>query len=301
MDFRLFEARRLKASPFLRWAGGKQPFLARYGHLIPDFEGTYHEPFVGSASVFLYVQARQSRPIKARLGDINMPLALTLLAVRDSAYEVSDALQNLAAFYLASDNRVEFYREVRDRYNAALPRPNPADFIFLNRTCWNGLYRVNKAGKFNVPHGAHKGDPTFPTTDELLAVSAALQQASIRSTTWQNSIHSARPGDFVFLDPPYFSDLEQGAKYDRDTFPKLEHIELARSLKTLADNKVDFMLTNSGEEEIAAIYRQHGLHVRVSSVPRFISSITSERTPAAEIIVTPNPLSEMSLFENGSH
>ena len=139
MDFRLFEARRLKASPFLRWAGGKQPFLARYGRLIPDFEGAYLEPFVGSASVFLYVQARQARPIKARLGDINMPLALALLAVRDSAYEVSDAIQNLANTYLYSKDRTQFYREVRERFNANLPRPHPADFIFLNRTCWNGL------------------------------------------------------------------------------------------------------------------------------------------------------------------
>ena len=134
-----------------------------------------------------------------------MPLALTLLAIRDVTYtKVSDAVQNLASEYYSAERRVDFYRLVRERYNAALPRPHPAEFIFLNRTCWNGLYRVNKAGHFNVPHGAHKGEPTFPTTDELLAVSAALQQAAVRSTTWQNTIHSARPGDFVFLDPPYF-------------------------------------------------------------------------------------------------
>lgn len=295
MDFRLFEAQRLQARPFLRWAGGKGAFLIRYGSLIPRFSGAYIEPFVGSASVFFYVQMREDRPIKARLGDVNLQLMNTLLAVRNDASGVSAALADIVRGYVSATSRTEFYNQVRARFNAALPRPEPADFIFLNRTCWNGLYRVNRAGQFNVPHGSHRGDALFPTREELACASAGLQQASLRATTWQNLVGSARAGDFLFLDPPYYSDLEQTAKYDRNGFSEADHRELGQALRRLKAARIDFMLTNSADPDLERMYCDLGLAVHRTTVPRSINSITTERQAAEELIVTPEPLPGLRL------
>src|SRR5262249_12585418 len=147
-------------------------------------------------------------------------LIRTFLAVRDDCAAVSERLSILQAGYSAANDKSGFYYELRHRYNATLPSVDPATFIFLNRTCWNGLYRVNRQGEFNVPYGAPKTDIVIPSVGDLERTSAALLQAKIRATTWENTIALAEAGDFVFLDPPYFSDLTGTVrtKYQRQPF-----------------------------------------------------------------------------------
>jgi DNA adenine methylase len=272
----------------LRWAGGKQNFLARFGDCLPRFEGHYFEPFLGGGSTFFYLQRRHRGPLEATLGDKNAQLIMTFGAVRSDPERTFSELQDLRALLDAAEEPRDVYYRVRDDYNAELPRPAAAKFIFLNRLCWNGLYRVNQKGQFNVPYGRPKPSNSFPTLDELRAASAALTRVRLRATSWETTIAAARPGDFIFLDPPYYSDVTvEDTKYGRKRFGLDEHERLAARLVSLSRRDVGFVLTNSGEPEMVALYEDAGLSVTRVLSPRTISSKVNDRTPVAEVIVSP--------------
>lgn len=276
------------AEPFLRWAGGKRAFLQQFARRIPAFEGKYIEPFLGSGAVFFQVLKTQSRLCQALLADINTQLIRCFAAVQRDPATVYERLEDLQRRYSATQNKSDFYYEMRNIYNALLPRVDAATFIFLNRTCWNGLYRVNSKGKFNVPYGAPKTEQVIPTQETLLNAAAALTQAELRATTWQNSVAQAEPGDFLFLDPPYYSDLEkEDTKYQRKQFGLRDHRELAETLATLSENRVSFILTNSGEPEMVDLYRSTGLSVQIIWIPRAINSKTDQRKAVPELVVQP--------------
>lgn len=276
------------AKPFLRWAGGKQPFLLKHPSIVPAFTGKYLEPFLGGGSVFFHIMRTQHRPCPAILGDINRELIRAYAAIREDPDVVSSALESFQAGYSAASDKAEYYNSMRQLYNAQRPRVDPALFIFINRTCWNGLYRTNRAGQFNVPYGNPKAERVVPSLQELISVSAALLQAELRATSWENTLAMADPGDFVFLDPPYYSDTATSdAKYDKRPFTKRDHYQLAQAIASLASRGIAFVMTNSGEEEVKQLYESYGLLVRRINVPRFISSKLTDRTPAAELLITP--------------
>lgn len=277
------------AKPFLRWAGGKQTFLTRYGKVLPDFSGRYVEPFLGGGSAFLYMARRQARPFKAILGDVNPDLILTWRGVRDDPEGVYRRLEALQTEYTAAPDKAQFYYSLRDSFNGSRPRIDPAVFIFINRTCWNGLYRVSSQGKFNVPYGAPKSEMILPPREAFFATAAALVQADLRACSWENVVALSEPGDLVFLDPPYVSDLHaEDIKYGARRFSITSHRRLAAFVSSLSDRKIAFVLTNSSEPETLEMYRAHGLKVQHVAVPRLINSKTELRiNPAHEIIVTP--------------
>lgn len=281
-----------QARPFLRWAGGKQYFLTRFAQLIPDFTGSYVEPFLGSGAVFFHVMRSQLRPPRALLGDTNRGLIRCFEGVRDRPDEVYERLRVLQAGYSAASDKSRYYYDLRDSMNALAPKVDPAVFIFINRTCWNGLYRVNAEGQFNVPFGSPKSDQIIPDLDALYNCSAALAEARLRATRWENTIGAARPGDFVFLDPPYYSDLQQidrrrATKYRKKIFSVESHEQLADSVASLAARQIKFVLTNSGEEETVELYESRGLAVDPIRIPRAINSKTDQRGAVAEIVVRP--------------
>ena len=176
-------ARVTAARPFIKWAGGKSLFLKRYGTVFPPFEGRYFEPFLGSGAAFFYIQRRLGRPVESVLSDQNAQLILMYRAVKELPEELSPRSDAIQLQYNAAKDKATFYYEVRERYNGSLPTPSPADLIFLNRTCWNGLYRVNRQGKFNVPYGTPRSGVVVPTISELLDSSAALLRARLRATS----------------------------------------------------------------------------------------------------------------------
>jgi len=279
--------RSLHARPFLRWAGGKQRFLFLHSKEIPAFHGNYLEPFLGGGSVFFHIARIQTRPFVARLGDINLHLIRCFADVRDQYEEVYDRLEVLQAGYSACKDKSEFYYEQRELHRVAHPKTDTARFIFLNRTCWNALWRENKHGLFNVPFGAPKSDRVIPTLEELRNASAALQYSKLRCTSWENTLALAEEGDFVFLDPPYFSDTLRGdPKYGPESFGLSDHEHLARTLETLSDRGIPFLLTSSAEPEMVALYQDHGFVATVISIPRHINSKADERQGVPELMVT---------------
>lgn len=279
-----------EARPFLKWAGGKQPFLFRHQALLPTrFDGRYLEPFLGSGAVFFHVARSQVRPFRAYLGDLNKSLIRTFIGVRDNPLDVAAELEIHAAAFRAAKDKSRYYYMVREQFNAELPNVSPGTFIFINKTCWNGLYRVNLKGKFNVPFGTTRTELSLPTPRELEAASTALASASLRVTGWENTLALAQPGDFVFLDPPYYSDLVrgQGPKYATTHFALREYENLARRLADLQERQVDFLLTNSAEPEMVTLFSDFGLSVLTVEVPRVISSKIEERKPVMELVVRP--------------
>lgn len=277
----------MQARPFLRWAGGKQRWLTSNAVLLPRFNGQYFEPFLGGGSVFFHLVRHEVRPFQAWLGDQNLQLVRAYNDIRNSVEVVIEGSRIIQAAYSEAQDKRRFYDEVRDSYNDSLPKSNTARFIFLNATCWNGLWRTNGSGRFNVPFGAPKTDKVMPSESELRNVSAALQPARVRASSWENLVSSAAEGDFVFLDPPYYSDSLQrtSPKYGAESFGYSAHQKLAEMLLKLQDRGVLFILTNSGEPEMVALYRDLGLMVREVMVPRAINSKTDERQSVGELIV----------------
>jgi len=277
-----------QAKPFLRWAGGKQRWLTANSSLLPRFNGQYFEPFLGGGSVFFHLVRSEVRPFQAWLGDQNLQLVRAYNEVRNSVDNVIEDVRVMQAAYTQARDKRRFYEDVREGFNDGLPKSNTAKFIFLNSTCWNGLWRTNSSGGFNVPFGAPKTDNVMPSETELRNVSAALQHARVRASSWESLVSSAGNGDFVFLDPPYYSDSLQktSPKYGAEAFGYSAHKRLAEMLLTLQRRGAMFILTNSGEPEMVALYRELGLNVREVMVPRAINSKADERQPAGEVIVT---------------
>lgn len=180
-----------QARPFVKWAGGKGQLLDELLKRAPTTFGRYYEPFVGGGALFFALQ-----PKRAVLADKNQELANAYLVVRDNVEELVISLRQ-------HRNHRDYYYRLRSLNPLELTSLERASrFIYLNKTCYNGLWRVNRRGHFNVPFGRYK-DPKICDADNLRAVSAALQGVEIRCSDFEEALQTATGGDLVYLDPPY--------------------------------------------------------------------------------------------------
>lgn len=236
--------------PFLRWAGGKQWLAPRLAKLIPEYNHTYYEPFLGGGSLFFV-----ARPMRAILGDINEQLIGTYLVLRDQPKDL--------VFILSQwENDEETYYKVRAaEYKDNLWRA--AQFIYLNKTCWNGLYRVNQQGKFNVPFGYNKRR-VFDET-HLLNLSEALQNAEIVCCDFQQLLKTATAGDFIYLDPPYtvLHSRNGFRQYNEELFSWQDQVRLSRTARELAHRGCFVVISNANNEEVLKLYPDF-IHQRFS-------------------------------------
>jgi DNA adenine methylase len=273
------------AAPFLKWAGGKARLVPRIAEQLPGRFGRYHEPFLGAGAVFFALHARGPLPPSA-LNDANGALIDTFVAVRDHAGEVVEALRELSEGYLAlapAERAVRYYAIRASEPRGAVAAA--ARFIFLNRTCYNGLFRVNRAGRFNVPHGRYVR-PTILNEANLREAAGALAGARLTCDDFEEACARAEPGDMVYLDPPYhpLSATSRFTAYTSGDFGWAEQERLARVFGELTHRRVYAVLSNSAHEEIAALYS----HFAVSKVPmsRAINSVGSRRQPVAEFLIS---------------
>lgn len=264
-------------APFLKWAGGKRSLLPSLLPLVPSAIDTYYEPFIGGGALFFEL-ARQGRFARAKLGDQNEELIRCYVAIKRDVSEVIKTLEGLRygeeAFY-----------EVRDRNPAGLTdAARAARTIYLNRCGYNGLYRVNRAGEFNVPFGHHR-NPRLVHPERLGLVSAALQKADLVVGDFETLVRAAGPDDFVYFDPPYVpvSATANFTAYARDGFAAPDQERLAHLLRGLGERGVKALLSNSDCLTTRRLYR--GLpRVRVD-VRRTINSNATKRGPVSELIV----------------
>lgn len=288
------------AKPFLKWAGGKGQLLNKFEELYPQalIDGkieTYIEPFVGGGAVLFNVL--QSYEIKkAYINDINKELINCYRCIKADIEEVIKQLKALENEYLSCVDRNNYFYEVRNRYNEIhlnghLDFEKCADFIFLNRTCFNGLYRVNRDGKFNVPHGRYK-NPLICDQDNLRLCSKLLQRVEINFGSYEQVLDKADKNAFIYFDPPYRPLIEKNSfvSYDKSGFDDNDQIALADNYKELNKKGCLLMLSNSdpkntNEEDnfFDDIYK--GFEIERVFAKRMINCQASKRGDITEIVV----------------
>ena len=276
----------LAARPFLKWAGGKAKLAPTVLERAPRSFGRYHEPFLGAGAVFFALRSRGL--FEATLTDLNPSLIEAFQVVRDAPDALCRALAPLAARYLPATHpeRAGFYYEVRASAPASAAG-RAARVIFLNRTCFNGLYRENRSGRFNVPHGRYVRPPIL---DEALlaACSLALQQADLTCGDFESACDRAQPGGFVYLDPPYhpLSATSSFTSYTGGTFGYAEQIRLRDTFLALRRKGVAAILSNSDHEAIRDLYEGRGFRLETVPMARAINSVGSKRTPIPELLIS---------------
>lgn len=261
----------------LKWAGGKGRLLPELLARVPDEFNAYHEPFVGGGALF-FALAGQGRIRRAYLSDANAGLIDVYLALRNAVEEVIAALGQHAY------EREHYYR-VRALRPEALTLPErAARVIYLNKTCYNGLYRENRAGQFNVPFGRYK-NPTICDEPNLRAASAVLQGVDIARRRFSTVLDYAQPGDFVYFDPPYHpvSPTANFTTYDRDGFGPDDQRQLRDVFAALADKGVRAMLSNSDMPFVRDLYA--GFHIEQLYAARAVNSKANGRGKVAELLI----------------
>ena len=278
------------ARPFLKWAGGKTQLLPQLRAATPPHIQTYYEPFLGGGALFFALQ-REGRFERAVLTDLNDELINAFAQVRDAVGEVIAALRAHEMNYgTAPQRRADYFYDVRQNAQLGFPVERAARTIFLNKTCFNGLYRVNSQGEFNVPHGSY-AKPTICDEDGLRAASAALQEVELRTADFECAIRDAQAGDFVYFDPPYVpvSDTSNFTAYTADLFGLGEQERLADAAAELAARGVRFLLSNSNHPDVQNLYEARGMSTRDVVAGRAINSVGAARGPVAEYLILPGP------------
>lgn len=267
----------VQAKPILKWAGGKTQMLNDLLPKVPSSYGRYIEPFFGGGAMFFALQ-----PENAIIADSNPEL---INMYRQVAANVDEVIQYLKKY----ENTSEMFYTVREQEWTQLPKAEAAArTIFLNRTCFNGLYRVNKQGKFNVPYGKY-ANPKICDEDGLKAASEALKKAEILCGDYLLVLdHYAQPGDFVFLDPPYLpiSEYADFKRYTKEQFYEEDHVELAKIIMRLQERGCHIILTNSNHPLVHELYAP--FTIDVIQTKRHISCNGSTRK-GEDVIVTIPP------------
>lgn len=279
----------VRARPFLKWAGGKAQLLPALLERAPLSIDTYYEPFMGGAALFFALSSDpELAPRRAVLNDQNRELVTMYEVVRDQLDRLIAELEPLVERYAAADAeaRAEIYYAVREQQPTAAVEV-AARLLFLNKTCFNGLYRVNQRGLFNVPHGKYK-NPTIVDRVALEAASRALQDTELLSGDFEEACANAGPGDFVYFDPPFhpLSDTANFTSYTAGAFGREDQLRLKWCMDGLRDRDVPVMHSNSPHEWMVGVYE--GSHYRVERTParRSINSKGDGRGVIDELLVT---------------
>ena len=270
------------AKPFLKWAGGKQQLLGQFQSLLPVRFQRYVEPFVGGGAVFFHLWNSGKTSSEALLFDINPELVNAYKVVRDKPNELIEILSSHQL-----NHSYEYYYRVRnlDRNGTHLNEiERAARILYLNRTCFNGLYRVNSKGQFNVPMGSYK-NPKILDKKLLQADSQALQNVSVEIRDFRSIVNIAQEGDFFYFDPPYdpVSKTASFTSYTSDSFSDEDQRQLANIFRILTEKRCLCMLSNSYTSFILDLYRDFRIEIVLAN--RAINSDPQKRGNIQEVVV----------------
>ena len=290
-----------QARPFIKWVGGKTQLLDEVCKSLPrDFASlkhvTYVEPFVGGGAVMFWILQAYPNIERAVINDINPELICTYRVIKENVEELIVELANIQDEYipLSTEGRKEFFMEKRARFNTKRTAPveTAALFIFLNRTCFNGLYRVNSKGEFNVPHGKY-ANPRICDVDNLRACSEVLQKVEILCGDFAETRRYAGPDTLFYFDPPYkpITETSSFTSYAKEGFNDAEQIRLRDFCDQISRDKALFVASNSdpkyvnpSENFFDTLYN-HFIIKRVSAA-RMINSDASGRGAISELMIS---------------
>jgi DNA adenine methylase len=276
-----------KPHPFVKWAGGKTQLLSAIDNMIPDSFGRYFEPFLGGGALFFHLVNKGAK-FRAYISDVNDELVNAYITIKSNVEELIEVLKIYEQEY--RHDPAVFYYKLRDgpecSSNDNVKRA--ARFIALNRTCFNGLYRVNRQGKFNVPMGRYN-NPTICNADNLKNVSIALNQSNAKVNTkdYRDALLQAREGDFIYLDPPYapMSATANFTGYARNGFTDKDQADLANNFRKLDQWGCKVLLSNSDTELVRELYSDYADRIVEVDAKRAINSNASKRTGHKELII----------------
>ncbi|WP_350343876.1 DNA adenine methylase [Proteinivorax tanatarense] len=265
--------------PPLKWVGGKRQLISEIEKSLPNKWSTYYEPFVGGGAVLFHLQ-----PKKAVINDVNDELINFYSTVKENVEELINELKKFK-------NKEDFFYEVRgwDRspaYKDLSSIKKAARLHFLNKTCYNGLYRVNNAGEFNAPFGKYK-NPDFVNESVLRAINIFLNKSNVRicNCDYQDALRGIRKGAFVYFDPPYdpVSSSASFTGYSQGGFDRNEQIRLKEICDKLNKKGVKFLLSNSATDFIKELYKEYD--IKIVKARRSVNSVASKRGEVEEILV----------------
>ena len=274
------------ARPFVKWAGGKTQLLAELRAAAPAQIETYYEPFLGGGALFFALKA-QGRFKRAVLSDSNEELINAYIHVRDHVEKLIHALQVHGRKYRSHEGeaRAEYYYTIRGK-RLTCDLGGAANLIFLNKTCFNGLYRVNSSGGFNVPHGRY-ANPMICDEQNLRAASEALSGVELRVGDFTEAAAEAGTGDFVYFDPPYvpLSTTANFTSYTSAAFRLADQQRLATTAESLARQGAAVALSNSGHPDVAQLYAEAGFALQTVNATRAINANGGRRGAVREYLI----------------
>lgn len=274
----------MSPKPFVKWAGGKRQLLQDLLQRLPSSFQSYHEPFVGGGALFFALQEKRMLDDKlVRLTDINGELI--------NAYQiVRDRVETLISLLSTFPNDSDFFYEIRALNPSNLdPIQRAARFVYLNKTCFNGLFRENSKGQFNVPFGRYK-QVQICAPNDLRAASFALRKVAVEVASFDDIEHDCAAGDFVYCDPPYAPQSRTASftKYHGSGFTEREQERLADWVCRLGLRGVHVLVSNSAVPLTLRLYRD--LHIEKVLARRAINSRGDRRGPIHELLVAAGPL-----------
>jgi DNA adenine methylase len=279
------EKSKIPIKPYLKWAGGKRQLLPAIKQCLPENINTYtyYEPFVGAGAVFFELQ-----PKRAVINDFNLQLILTYKVIKENV----EGLIELLKEHKDKNDKAYFY-EIRnldrdkERFNRLTDTEKAARLIFLNKTCFNGLYRVNSQGLFNVPYGKHK-NPAIYEEVVLRQISTYLNnnEVHILNTDFEDAVSKANKNSFVYFDPPYHSPANISfTGYQADGFGEGEQERLCKLMIKLTNRGIKCLLSNSDTDYIRQLYSCDFFSISSVQAKRSINSDSAGRGNVGEVLI----------------
>lgn len=274
--------------PFVKWVGGKRGLISQLLPLFPNEFENYHEPFLGGGAVFYELYSKGLlKDKKIFLSDINDELINAYLQVKENPTKLIAELKK----YQKNHSKDFYYltrsKDREENFKKISPIKRAVRFIYLNKTCFNGLYRVNSNGYFNVPMGSYK-NPNIADEEAIFNASEALQNATIKCQSFTNVLNDVKGGDFVYFDPPYYplSETASFTAYSKDGFLEAEQIKLFEVFKELSTRGCKVAQSNSDTEFIKNLYKDFDINIVMMN--RFINSKSDDRGKIKEVLVRNN-------------
>ena len=270
--------------PFVKWAGGKRQLIPILNENLPKSFGTYYEPFLGGGALLFHILTERDGQ-RCNISDLNSDLVLAYTTIRNRIDELISSLKNHERNY--HKNSKSYYYSVRES-NPRSEIEKTSRLLFLNRTCFNGLYRVNSKGKFNVPLGKYT-NPNIVNEDNLRAVSDILQSSrvSIKCRDFEAVLQDAKKGDLVYFDPPYqpVSQTANFTSYTNKDFTIDDLDRLAKLCKKLDSKGCKVLLSNSDSKEVEDMFSNKSWKVNKIQANRSINSDSKKRTGHFELLI----------------
>ena len=274
----------VEPKPFVKWAGGKRQLLAELEKSFPKQFGTYFEPFLGGGALLFDLLAKKPN-LKCSVSDLNSDLVLAYVTIRDKLGRLIESLENHSKNY--HNDSTGYYYEVR-KQEPKSQIEKVSRLLFLNKTCFNGLYRVNSKGKFNVPLGRYT-NPNIVNRENLTTVSKFLQSDKIKISCrdFESILNDAKKGDFVYFDPPYqpVSDTANFTSYTHRDFTEDDLQRLADLANQLNSKGSHVLLSNSNTKIVKKIFSSKKWKVKEIAVNRAINSNSQKRTGHKEVLI----------------